>query len=539
MSRHSLAGLSPAEFLDNFRAGIDGFDSSRLPQEPLSRENLRKLVELGIYLPAIPRAYGGRESHREMCEVIEIMSERNLPMGMYTMIVTVLFLRNVAAGGEEVLKKEVFADFAENPVIGGLAFTEPGSGSNLARMGTTYHDEGETYRVTGVKHWQAFSEQADWWIVCAKHPERKEFGYFVHRRSDGGFVTTEVYDSLGLKNLGYGLNTLDLRVPRHFRLAKSRPGLGDAAEILCASRFSKAAMASGFLRRLTAESVRHVRTRKIGDGTLQDIDYVRYKVDRIRQNYVTCNALYRQLLLGEDYYTDLEGSMFASLATKVLASELMLESAIDYQQLCGGEGYRIGAPDNIAAYALLDARVYTVFDGTNDLLCQHLADLFLRRFQESGLRSPLEFTGRFRYLRDAFAHLTDLDLHRVTDTRTQDRTVILGRLLSRMYGISMLEQASRSAAPASRLAVDAADFPRAVAVLRHEIAALVDEFDLAGRLAGTRTPAATAATATTTAATAPAAPTTAVPVPATAAAVTATAERAPAYASRPETGTRR
>ncbi|MFI9048212.1 acyl-CoA dehydrogenase family protein [Streptomyces sp. NPDC053427] len=479
-----MVDLDSSEFLDNFQRNLDEFDSARLPQEPLSRESLRKLVELGIYLPAIPREYGGRESHREMCEIIEIMSERNLPLGMYAMIVTVLFLRNVAASGDDALKAEVFHDFVNNPVIGGLAFTEPGSGSNLARMQTTYHDDGDTYRITGTKHWQAFSEQADWWIICAKHPERKEFAYFAHKRSDGGFVTTEVYDSLGLKNLGYGLNTLDLRVPRHYRLTKTREHLGDAAEILCASRFSKAAMASGFLRRLNAEALRQVSTRKIGDGTLHDIDYVRYKVDRIKQNYVVCNALYRQLMLAENYYTDLENSMFASLATKVLASELMLESAIDYQQLCGGEGYRMGAPDNIAAYALLDARVYTVFDGTNDLLCQHLANLFLRQFQQSGLRSPLEFIGRFAYLEDAFFHLTDINLSHFADALSQDKIVILGRILSRIYGISALQKASRTATPGTRLAVDEADYPKAIAVLKNEIVALVNEYELANRLVG-------------------------------------------------------
>ncbi|MGK5639383.1 acyl-CoA dehydrogenase family protein [Streptomyces sp. URMC 126] len=485
VSHNLLVDLDSSEFLDNFRRNIDEFDSARLPQEPLSRENLRKLVELGIYLPAIPREYGGRESHREMCEIIEIMSERNLPMGMYTMIVTVLFLRNVAAGGDDALKKEVFEDFLRNPVIGGLAFTEPSSGSNLARMRTTYHEDGDGYRITGTKHWQAFSEQADWWIICAKHPERKEFAYFAHKRSDGGFETTEVYDSLGLKNLGYGLNTLDLRVPRHYRLAKTRENLGDAAEILCASRFSKAAMASGFLRRLSTEALRHVTTRKIGDGILHDIDYVRYKVGRIKQNYVVCNALYRHLMLDEDYFTDLENSMFASLATKVLASELMLDSAIDYQQLCGGEGYRTDAPDNIAAYALLDARVYTIFDGTNDLLCQHLATLFLRRFRQSGLRSPLEFTGRFGYLEDAFFLLTDVNLSYLADAPSQDRTVILGRILSRMYGISMLRKAARGAAPSTRLAVEETDYPKAIAVLKNEIFSLVNEYELAGRIAGT------------------------------------------------------
>ncbi|MEI5100639.1 acyl-CoA dehydrogenase family protein [Streptomyces sp. PmtG] len=191
-------------------------------------------------------------------------------------------------------------------------------------------------------------------------------------------------------------------------------------------------------------------------------------------------------MLAENYYGDLEGSMFASLATKVLASELMLESALDYQQLCGGEGYRTNAPDNIAAHALLDARVYTVFDGTNDLLCQHLAELFLREFQRSGLRSPLEFIGRFGPLHDAFAHLTDVHLSHLAEASSQDKIVILGRVLSRIHGISALEKASRTPAPTARLAVDEADYPTAIAVLKNEIVGLVNEYELAGHLADPR-----------------------------------------------------
>jgi len=423
-------------FLRQIQDALPAFDSRVLPQQPLPKERWTELMDQGICLPAIPATHEGRHSHREMCEVIEIVSEYNLPLGMYTMIVTVLFLRNVALSGSPALQEEVFDDFQENPVIGGIAFTEPEFGSSLARMKTTYEETDAGYHVRGRKHWQAFSAQADWWIVCARQYAGKEFGYFVHRRSEGGFVTTEVYDSLGLKNLGYGLNDIDILVPAQRRLDKRRSGLGDTAEILCASRFSKAAMSSGFLRRLYREALAQTKGRKIGKGCLYDIDYVRYKVSRIRNHYVICNALYHHLLLEEDYRHDIAGSMFASLATKVLSSELMLESAIDYQQLCGGEGYRTGA-DNIAATALLDARVYTLFDGTNDLLCQHLADIALREMHIGGLSGLGEVLRENRHTRHAAAQVRQLD-GIDTDNLSQAGRVILGRMLSRAFGLDCL-----------------------------------------------------------------------------------------------------
>lgn len=423
-------------FLRQIQEVLPAFDSRVLPQEPLAKEQWAVLMDQGICLPAIPAMHDGRDSHREMCEVIEIVSEYNLPLGMYTMIVTVLFLRNVSLSGSPALQEEVFDDFLQNPVIGGIAFTEPEHGSSLARMKTTYEEHDHGYHVRGSKHWQAFSAQADWWIVCARQYAGKEFGYFVHRRAEGGFVTTQVYDSLGLKNLGYGLNDIDIQVPVSHRLDKRRSGLGDTAEILCASRFSKAAMSSGFLRRLYREAVAQTKGRRIGEGCLHDIDYVRYKVSRIRNHYVICNALYHHLLLEEDYRHDIAGSMFASLATKVLASELMLESALDYQQLCGGEGYRTGA-DNIAAHAMLDARVYTVFDGTNDLLCQHLADVALHEMHVGALQGLGEVLRENRYTRHAAAQVSQLD---GIDTATlgQAGRVILGRMLSRVFGLDCL-----------------------------------------------------------------------------------------------------
>jgi hypothetical protein len=120
----------------------------------------------------------------------------------------------------------------------------------------------------------------------------------------------------------------------------------------------------------------------------------------------------------------------------VLSSELMLDSAIDYQQLCGGEGYRTGA-DNIAAHALLDARVYTIFDGTNDLLCQHLADIALHEMHVGGfanLRDVLQANPYSRFAAAQAPQFDDID----TQHLNQAGRVVLGRMLSRVFGLDCL-----------------------------------------------------------------------------------------------------
>lgn len=45
--------------------------------------------------------YGGRDSHVEMCQVVETLSEQNLPLGMFTTIVTAVALRPIAMWASE------------------------------------------------------------------------------------------------------------------------------------------------------------------------------------------------------------------------------------------------------------------------------------------------------------------------------------------------------------------------------------------------------------------------------------------------------
>jgi hypothetical protein len=56
-----------------------------------------------------------------------------------------------------------------------------------------------------------------------------------------------------------------------------------------------------------------------------------------------------------------------------------LTAAHHYQQLAGGKGYRCDSPSNNAGQAFLDTRVFTIFDGTNDLLSQQPAECCLTR----------------------------------------------------------------------------------------------------------------------------------------------------------------
>ena len=423
------------------------YRSSVFPNEAFPREDWKRLTDSGLLLSMIPAEYGGRDSHEEICALIEIMAKYNLPLSMYTMIITLLFVRNVAKYGSQEVKDEVLPLFASQALVGGFALTEPQCGSNLARMSTVYRQEADgRYHITGQKHWQAFSVSADWWLIAAKNAENSnEFGYFIVKRSEG-FKNVEEYNALGLKAIDYGRNEIDAYVPAYRRLLVTAERLDGAIDMLCASRLSMCAMSSGFIGRIYEEATERASQRKIGNGSLQDIAYVQYRLKLIGSGKTVSQALLSFVTRYNDFRNTLTENFFEAQAIKALSTDKMLEGALNYQQICGGEGYRYNAPNNSAAYALLDSRVYTVFDGTNDLLYQQITEYCLKQSNGTAIN---RFLAAYDKTRFGLKHI-DFDLSVLNKNENQAQKVFNGQIIARIFGLNCLNdvmQLEESARP--------------------------------------------------------------------------------------------
>jgi hypothetical protein len=120
-------------------------------------------------------------------------------------------------------------------------------------------------------------------------------------------------------------------------------------------------------------------------------------------------------------------------------------------------------------------------------LCQHLANLFKREFAASGYSSYLEFIQNFHYTVHSFDHLTDVKTDQIEKVDTQSKTVILGRILSRIYGISALQKLAdrmkiQSESGVFTVRFSNTEIAKTVLVLKDDIFRLINEFDLSGAL---------------------------------------------------------
>jgi alkylation response protein AidB-like acyl-CoA dehydrogenase len=426
---------------DDFIVGIadvtrSHFDSQDYPQQNLLADDWARLVRAGVLLPALPEEFGGRYSHEEMCRIVETIAERNLPLGMYVTIVTAVALRPITLYASDEARREVLPAFAgRDPLICGFASTEPGCGSRMSAMTTTFTETEDGYHIQGRKHWQAFSSTADWWLVAAKNDEggKRRYGYFIVKRSEG-FRTVEPYEPLGLKVIDYGLNEIDAVIPKHRKIAGDESTLSDMAEMLMPSRSLMAALACGSIRRMSREAQDYTERRQMGRRPLSSIGFVRYRLKAIEASATICEALYHYLLEDLDLLSPMLDSFPAVQAMKTVSTERMVSSAHHYQQLVGGEGYRADSPTNISGQAFLDTRVFTIFDGTNDLLSQQLTEYCLARCDG---RTLSEFLAEFPYTAPAIA-AHRLDLRFLDGELRQEQLVLAGRAIAYAFAMTQV-----------------------------------------------------------------------------------------------------
>ncbi|MEM6326652.1 MAG: acyl-CoA dehydrogenase family protein, partial [Bacteroidota bacterium] len=332
----------------------------------------------------IPTEYGGRGAHiAEGLAVLEASGYESLPLCLMVGINGGLFLQPVAKYGDPSIRAEVFRRFLDGKSMGGLMITEPDHGSDALKMKTraTPTDRG-TVHIQGTKHWAGLTGWADFWLLTARPTTAKgdlgrDIEFYVADVTQPGqqIVVEETFSNLGLYMIPYGRNRLDLEVPAIQQLQPHSTGIKMMLDILHRSRLQFPGMAMGFLRRMRDEAQVHAETRMVGGQPLADYDQVRARLARLQADATICGAmcLYTSEHAGID--EDLSGMSLQANAFKTTMSDAMHEAAQSFLQMAGAVGYR---QDHLAGRSVTDSRPFQIFEGSNDILYEQVADAVLK-----------------------------------------------------------------------------------------------------------------------------------------------------------------
>lgn len=423
---------------------------------------------------SIPEEHGGRGADAaEILAVLEAAAYESLPLSLMMGISGALFAEPMAKYADPSVAEPVFARLRNEGALGGLMITEPDFGTDALNMRTSYQATDRGYAIRGEKHWAGLTGWADYWLVTARRKNgdgslHRDIGFFFvdSRNPDQLIHVKEYYHNLGLYMIPYGRNELDLSVPENHQLRFDRSGVRLMQDLLHRSRMRFPGMALGFIRRTLDEAREHCGSRLIGGKPLLQYDQVQRRLTQLQGWFTTASAFCRDAALRSGIHLNLVKEGLAANIHKAVMSDYMQRASQSLLQLVGATGYR---QDHFAGRATTDSRPFQIFEGSNDVIYQQIADGFLKTMKIGAESNLARFLATHPLTSRGIDRVSDLFDFNIDHTVSQRRKVDLGQALSRVVAIDWNQHLATGG-------FDPKLISGAVAQLREEAATLLGAF---------------------------------------------------------------
>lgn len=404
---------------------------------------LREIMGLNPLAVAIPSEFGGRGGKiSENLVLLSAASYESLALSLTLGINSALFIQPVAKFGMPGIKQPVFDRFLHQQNMGGLMITEPGYGSDALNMQTSYRSLGDSYHIQGTKHWAGLTGWAEFWLLTAREMSasgdlKRDIDFFICDITRDGqqIVVEELYENLGLYQIPYGRNRLDVTVPVTHRLVPETTGVKMMLDLLHRSRMQFPGMAMGFIQRMLDESIAHATQRQIGGRSLLTYDQVQQRLVRLQASYTLCSAMCVYSSAHAGIENDLSASGFEANSIKSVITDHMQEAAQSATQLVGAQAYKL---NHIAGRGITDSRPFQIFEGSNDILYAQISEQLIKMMKKTRETNLFRFLSGFHLTHKAAAKLHRLFDFELNLNLPQRKLVELGQALGRLVGTQMV-----------------------------------------------------------------------------------------------------
>ena len=336
--------------------------------EMVDRESWEKAGAAGLLCASMPEEYGGSGgtfAHESaIIEAIGHVGVDGFGIGLHNAIVAPYILHY----GSEEQKKKWLPRMATGELIGAIAMTEPGAGSDLQGIKTRAEKDGNRYRINGSKTFITNGQLANLVLLVAKtDPEKGAKGTsLMVVETDGaeGFERGRNLDKIGLKaNDTSELFFNDVSVPASALLGSEEgQGFVQLMQQLPQERLMIGTTAIAMTERALALTIEYVKERKAFGQKIIDFQNTQFRLAELKT----------EATIGRVFYNDcvarhLDGGLDPATASmaKYWLSELQGKVVDECLQLFGGYGYMNEYP---IARMYRDARVQRIYGGTNEIM---------------------------------------------------------------------------------------------------------------------------------------------------------------------------
>jgi acyl-CoA dehydrogenase len=334
----------------------------------VDRSAWEKAGAAGLLCASMPEDYGGSGgsfAHESaIIEAIGHVGVDGFGIGLHNAIVAPYILHY----GSEEQKEKWLPKLATGELIGAIAMTEPGAGSDLQGVKTRAEKDGNHYRINGSKTFITNGQLANLIVVVTKTDSEKgaKGTSLIVIETDGleGFERGRNLDKIGLKaNDTSELFFNDMRVPTA-NLLGSEEGQGfvQLMQQLPQERLMIGTTAIAMAERALSLTIDYVKERKAFGQKVIDFQNTQFRLAELKTEITIGRVFYndcvaRHIAGGLDPVT-------ASMA-KYWLSDLQGKVVDECLQLHGGYGYMNEYP---IARMYRDARVQRIYGGTNEIM---------------------------------------------------------------------------------------------------------------------------------------------------------------------------
>ena len=373
MFRDMVRGFVEKEITPN----VERWHNEGMPD----REVFQKAGALGLIGMSTPEEYGGGG---EMdFRYNQVLNEELTQADCGSIVVSFGTLNDLVAPylakfASEELKQKYLAPMNAGELIGCLAMTEPGAGSDLAGMRTFAKKDGDDWILNGSKTFISNGVLSDFALVAAiTDPSKGRAGVsmFVVDSSLEGYSKTGPLKKVGLKAQDTAeLHFDNVRVPGANLLGEEGAAFGYLRTNLAHERLTLAVGSVAASRRAWTLAYNYDQEREtFGKPLIQHQVHGHYLAD-MASRITSLQAFVDQAVMA---HNDGKLDETAASMAKFWTTEEQQDIVTRCLQMFGGYGFMLEYP--ISTH-YLDVKVQTIYGGTNEIM----KEIIFRRIAKGG-----------------------------------------------------------------------------------------------------------------------------------------------------------
>ncbi|QLY28866.1 acyl-CoA dehydrogenase family protein [Nocardia huaxiensis] len=337
----------------------------------LPRELHAKAGELGLLELSFPESAGGAGDYIDLAILIEELIGNGGSPGLCGSLLThTIAAPHIAAVGNPAQVEKYVRPTLAGTKIGSLAITEPGTGSDVAAVGTRAVRDGDHYLVDGAKTYITSGVRADYvtTVVRTGGPGYRGLSLLIVDTDTPGFTVGRKLEKMGcLCSDTAELSYDGVRVPVSNLVGPENSAFAQLMTRLDGERLNLAVQAYATAQRAYDLTVPWVRERTTFGQPLAQRQVIRHKLAEMARRVTVARVYVRDVLTRYVTGQPVGSEVAMAKNTAAMACEYVVNEAV---QIYGGMGY---IRENEVERLYRDSRILTIGGGSTEIMNEVIA----------------------------------------------------------------------------------------------------------------------------------------------------------------------